>query len=122
MYIGYGIAFDGGWWSLGNGTARNVINFGVDNSSSSLTDNLKNKFLISGLAPTFGTNGNFAEPEKKFSINFTKGNTCLSLHYSGDNIYLFVNGIEIIKFKVDNKNFNFPTRFCLGSISMDSVL
>ena len=27
------------------------------------------------------------------------------------------NGKEIIKFKADNKNFKFPTRFCLGSIS-----
>ena len=27
------------------------------------------------------------------------------------------NGQEIFKFKDDNKNVNFPTRFCLGSIS-----
>ena len=58
-------------------------------------------------------------PEKKFSINFTKANTkfCLSLHYNADNSYLFVNGKEIITFKVDNKNVNFPIRFYLGSIS-----
>ena len=57
--------------------------------------------------------------EKKFSINFTKANTkfCLSLHYNGDNSYLFVNGKEIFKFKAGNKNVNFPTQFCLGSIS-----
>ena len=58
--------------------------------------------------------------KKKFSINFTKANTkfCLSLHYNGDNSYLFVNGKEIFKFKADNKNVNnFPTQFCLGSIS-----
>ena len=30
---------------------------------------------------------------------------------------MFVNGKEIIKFKADNKNVNFPTRFCLVSIS-----
>ena len=41
----------------------------------------------------------------------------LSLHYNDDNSYLFVNGKEIIKFKADSKNVNFPTRFCLGSIS-----
>ena len=37
-----------------------------------------------------------------YSINFTKKNTkfCLTLHYNGANIYLFVNGTEIIKFKV----------------------
>ena len=30
---------------------------------------------------------------------------------------MFVNGKEIIKFKTDNENVNFPTRFCLESIS-----
>ena len=33
------------------------------------------------------------------------------------NSYLFVDGKEIFKFKADNKNVNFPTRFCLESIS-----
>ena len=41
----------------------------------------------------------------------------MSLHYNGDNSYLFVNGKEIFKFKADNKNVNFPTQFCLGSFS-----
>ena len=41
---------------------------------------------------------------------------CLSLHNNGDNSYLFVNGKEIFKLKADNKNVNFPTQFCLGSI------
>ena len=41
----------------------------------------------------------------------------LSLHYNGDNSYLFVNGEEIFKFKADSKNINFPTQFCLESIS-----
>ena len=41
----------------------------------------------------------------------------LSLHHNADNSYLFVNGKEIIKFKADNKNFNFSTRFCLWSMS-----
>ena len=30
---------------------------------------------------------------------------------------MFVNGKEFFEFKADNKNVNFPTRFCLGSIS-----
>ena len=30
---------------------------------------------------------------------------------------MFVNGKEIIKFKTDNKNVNFPTQFFLESIS-----
>ena len=44
MYSGYGIAFDGeDWRSFGNDTARNVIIFGVNNSSSSYVDNLEDK-------------------------------------------------------------------------------
>ena len=75
--------------------------------------------LSEGEGPTYGINGSFASPEKNFSINFIKGNTkfCLSLHYYADNSYLFVSEKEIFKFKADNKNVNFPTQFCLGSIS-----
>ena len=39
------------------------------------------------------------------------------IQYNANNSCLFVNGKEIIKFKADNKNVNFLTRFCLGSIS-----
>ena len=42
---GYEITFDStGSWSFNNDTARNVIIFGVDNSSSSHSDNRKNNF------------------------------------------------------------------------------
>ena len=112
MYSGCGIAFDGaGEWSFNNGSARNVVIFAVDNNSSSNTDNRKNDFLFLGEGPTFGINGNFGPSEKTFSINFSKTNTkfCLSLHYNGDNSYLFVNGKQIHKFKSSNKNVNFPT-------------
>ena len=48
LYSSYGIALDGkGKCSFGNDFVRNVIMFGVDNSSSSYTD-LKNDFLILG--------------------------------------------------------------------------
>ena len=120
VYSGYGVAFDGKCeWSFGNYYAKNVIIFCVDNSLSSHTDNLKNNFLILGEGATFGINGSFGAPEKKFSINFSKANTtfCLSLHYNADNNYLFVNGKEIFKFKAHNKNDNFPTQFCHGSTS-----
>ena len=120
VYSGYGIAFDGKVsWSFGNDFARNVIIIGVDNSSSSHSDNQKNDFLILGEAGTFGINGSFGAPEKKFSINFSKAKTklCLSLRCNGDNSYLFVNRKEMSKFKVNNKTVNFPTHFSLGSIS-----
>ena len=62
---------------------------------------------------------NFVHLRKKFSINLRKAipKFCLSLHYNADNSYFFVNGIEIFKFKADKKIVNFPTHFCLGSIS-----
>ena len=93
----YGIAFNGkGEWNFGNDFARNVIIFGVDSSSSSHTDNRKIKLLILGEWNTFGLNGSFGAPEKKFSINFIKEKTnfSLSLNHSHNNIYLLVNGKE----------------------------
>ena len=54
MYSGYGIAFDGGGeLSFGNDYARNVVTFGLDNSSS----------IIQG--DTFRINGRFGASEKK---------------------------------------------------------
>ena len=39
--------------------------------------------------------------KRMYSVGFTatRKKICLSLHYNGDNGYLFVNGTEIIKFK-----------------------
>ena len=50
-------------------------------------------FLVLSANDTSGINGTFAAPEKKFSINFSKGKTrfSLTLHYNGDISYLFVN-------------------------------
>ena len=41
---------------------------------------------------------------------------CLSLHYNGANSYLFVNGIEIYKFKAKDSEI-VATQLCLGNIS-----
>ena len=47
MYSGFRIIFNGnGERNFGNDFAKSVIIFGVDNHSSSYTDNLKNDFLI----------------------------------------------------------------------------
>ena len=120
VYSGFGITFDSaGSWSFGNDSARNVMIFGVDNSSSSHSDNRKNNFLILGEGPILELMEALDHQKKKFSINFSKANTkfCLSLYFNGDSSYLFVNGKEIFKFKSDNKNVNFQMQFCLGSIS-----
>ena len=65
VYSAYGVTFDSAVsWSFSNGTARNVIIFDVNNSSSLHVKNRKYNFLILGLAPTYGINGNFGSPEK----------------------------------------------------------
>ena len=55
-----------------------------------------------------------------YSVNFTdhREKYCLSLHYNGENSYLFVNGTEIIKFKVKDSEI-VATPLCLGNISKD---
>ena len=55
-----------------------------------------------------------------YSTNFTltKKKFCLSLHYNGANCYLFVNGIEIYKFKAkDSAIVTSPS--CLRNILKD---
>ena len=55
-----------------------------------------------------------------YSINFTKVNKKfhLSLHYSGANSYLFVNGTEIHKFTANNSKI-VPNNLCLRNVSKD---
>ena len=55
-----------------------------------------------------------------YPINFTvtKRKFRLSLHYSGANSYLFVNGKEIVKFKGKDSEIVAST-LCLGNISKD---
>ena len=119
-YSGYGIGFDRkGSYSIGNEIGRNVIILGVDMSSSTKIDNRKNDILILGKGLTQGLEHTLSA-EKLYSINFTKENTkfCLSLHYNGADSYLFVNGIEIIKFKAKDSEIT-PYPLCLGNISKD---
>ena len=54
------------------------------------------------------------------TINFSKTNTnfFLSLHYNGEDSYLFVNGKEIHKFKAKDSEI-VANSLCLGSISKD---
>ena len=91
---------------MGNCYARNVAIFSVDNSSSSRNNYLKYDFLILGEGDTFGINGSFGAQKNSISINFNinsfsinfskrKAKFYLSLHYNGDNSYLFINVKEI---------------------------
>ena len=55
-----------------------------------------------------------------YSITFTKADTKfrLSLHYNGDNSYLFDNGTEIIKFKAKDSVI-VSNNLCLGNVPKD---
>ena len=82
-------------------------------------DNKKKDVIVLGKGLTQGLEHTLTA-EKMYSINFTvtKKKFCLGLHYNGANNYLFVNGIEIYKFKAkDSKILVGP--ICLGNISKD---
>ena len=113
-YSGYGIGFDRkGFNSIGDKVGRNIIIFEVDMSSSLKVDNKGKEILFLGKDPTQGLGEHSLSAEKLYSINFTKEN--LSLHYNGANSYLFVNGTEIIKFKVKDSKIS-AYSLCLGNV------
>ena len=121
-YSGYGIGFDrGGADLLPSGSfGRDVIIFGVDMSSSVHFYNKGKDILILGKGPTQGLGEHSLTAEQMYSVNFGdhKGKYCLSLDYNGTNSYLFVNGIEIIKFKAKDNEI-VATPLCQGNISKD---
>ena len=83
-------------------------------------NNKVNNILVLGKDFIQGINGTTIYAEKRYSINFTKGKArfCLSLHYNGDNSYLFVNSTEICKFKAKDSEI-VATPLFLGNISKD---
>ena len=80
---------------------------------------IREKTLISEIGPTQGLEHSLTA-EKMYSINVTVTNKkfCLSLHYNGENSYLFVNGTEIYKFKAKDSEISVGP-ICLGNISKD---
>ena len=100
---GYGICFDeGGTFghTIREGNfdhttnARNVLIFGIDMSFSVHATNRANNMYVMGGAFVQGINDTTMYAEKKFYRNFTDPGKkfVLSLHYNGDNSYLFANG------------------------------
>ena len=118
-YEGYGLCFDeGGTFSKGGITnGRNVIIFGVDESSLVHANNQANNISIMGDFLVQDINGTTLYAEKIYSQNFTAAEKklVLSLHYNGDNSYLFVNGKEELKFKAKNDQI-VKEILCLGNI------
>ena len=136
-YNGYGIAFDeGSDFSFCNiVNEKNVIIFGADMSFSSHERNRQNeifvlrKDFIQGVATVGPTalsgktsKGSTIYAEKLYKHNFTEPNKkfVLSLHYNGDNSYLFVSGGKELKFKA--KTFDNEMKqniLCLGNLKSD---
>ena len=58
--------------------------------------------------------------EKIYSQNFTQSSKkfILSLHYNGDDSYLFANGILELKFKAKDKQI-IKDKLCLGNLSSE---
>ena len=121
-YSGYGIEFDsGGTFLFPDGSFGENLIFSLADMSSSVHANHKiNNILVLGKGFIQGINDTTIYAEKTYSINFTKTKRkfCLSLHYNGDNSYLFVNGKEICKFKAKDSEIA-PYPVCLGIISKD---
>ena len=126
-YTGYGLCFDeGGEFShtvrQGNfdrtTDARNVIIFGADMSSSIHATNRANNNYVMGKDFIQGINDTTIYAEKIFHNNFTElgEKFVLSLHYNGDNSYLFANGRQELKFKArDDQIIN--EKSCIGNLS-----
>ena len=121
-YEGYGICFDeGGMFSMGNiNNGRNVLIFGVHENSVVHSNNKANNIFIMGNGFVQGINDTTLYAEKIYSKNFSAVDEkfVLSLHYNGDNSYLFVNGKQELKFKAKDEQI-VQEKLCLGNISDD---
>ena len=121
-YEGYGICFDeGGMFSMGNiSNGRNVLIFAVHENSVIHSNNKANNIFIMGDGFAQVINDTTLYAEKIYSQNFTAVNKkfVLSLHYNGDDSYLFVNGKQELKFKTKDDQI-VKEILCLGNISDD---
>ena len=119
-YKGYGICFDeGGTFSKGNiNNGRNVLIFGVHESSLAHANNKANNIYVMGDLFEQGINDTTLYAEKVYSQNFTQPSKkfVLSLHYNGDDNYLFVNGKQELKFKCKTENL-VKEKLCIGNFS-----
>ena len=112
-YKGFGICFDeGGLFSIGN------INNGRNENSVIHSNNKANNIFIMGHAFVQGINDTTLYAEKMYSQNFAQPSTkfVLSLHYNGDNSYLFVNGKQELKFKAKTESL-VREKLCIGNLS-----
>ena len=113
IYSGYGIGFDhtGVFTHPEGNLARNVIIFGADMSGSVHASNKTQNILELGKAFIQKINNTTIHAEKMYENEIF----VLSLHYNGDNSYLFVNGQKVTQFKVKNSEIKAKRTF-LGSL------
>ena len=120
-YQGQGIGFDSTkTFTHPDGKAgKNIIIFGVDMTNSKHANNKTKDVLVldRGLIQKLDDTTIYAE--KMYSPNFTIAfkTFCLTLHYNGDDSYLFVNGKEAIIYKAKNQSVS--GKLSLGNISAD---
>ena len=120
IYSGSVFGFDhsGRFTYRDGGTGSNVVIFGADSSDSIHATNKIQSMLVLGHVLVQKINNTIIYAEKMHSPNFTAENKehCLSLHYNGDDSYLFVNGKEVTKFKARDSEIK-AKELALGSIS-----
>ena len=78
--------------------------FGADLGNSRHATNKTQYVLVLGYGLIQKINDTTIYAEQMYSPNFTVDDKrfCLSVHYNGDNSYLFVNGKNVTKFKAKN--------------------
>ena len=126
-YKGYGICFDesekfshtiteGG--RAHTTLARNVIIFGADMSFSKHANNKANNIYVMGKDYVQKNNDTTIYAEKMYYRNLTYlgKKFMLSLHYNGDDSYLFVNGRQELKFKTKTDHL-VKEKLCIGNLS-----
>ena len=98
--------------------ARNVLTFGADMTFSVQATNRANHISLIGTGLTQGINDTTIYAEKNFYRNFTDfgKKIMLSLHYNGDDSYLFVNGRQELKFKCKTDQL-VKEKLCIGDLS-----
>ena len=94
--------------------------FGVNTSNSIHSTNKTQNIYALGKDFVQGINNTTIYAEKIYKTNFTEQRKTfvLSLHYNGDNSYLFVNGSQELKFK-SSVNYLDRNLLCVGNISSD---
>ena len=122
-YSGYGIGFDLRLeFSLSDGSNGVKVSLFLELILAHLCILIikKKGIFIPGEGPTQGLHDTTLTAEIQYSINFSRPNRklCLSVHYNGQNSFLFVNAKKIYQFKANDSETK-KYSLCLGNIFKD---